>query len=72
MASKDIKIVLNKNDQEWIDKIKETLAKLNRVPEPTPIYDTLVDEFWPVVWVKLAPGGIIPDRTGEDIDESIY
>jgi hypothetical protein len=56
----------------WVEQIKEFTRKMNLLHEPTPIYDTLVEEFWPVVSVKSTPGGVVQDKKGEDINESIY
>lgn len=67
MATKEIVIDLSRSGEQYVAAIKEALAKINFRPEPTPIYDTLVEEFWPRRWITL-------DTTGEVrfLDESLH
>jgi len=65
MATADININIIGNALTG-EKIMELMSKIRGV-EPTPIYDTLVEEFWPRRWITL-------DTTGKVrfLDESLH
>jgi len=67
MANKEVFINLKVDTGPWVSQIQEFLRKMNVPVEPTPIYDTLVEEFWPRRWITL-------DTTGEVrfLDESLH